>query len=89
MSKRVAWTECDEWDEEQLTCTFELVDGDMKEYSGTWSFAPEGDGCRVDLRVSFELGIPMLGPMIDKIVNQLMQQNCDDLLAALEKLAAG
>jgi len=42
---------------------------------------------RVDLEVDFELGITMLGPMIDKIVNQLMQQNCDDLLYALDKLA--
>lgn len=89
MTKRVSWTERDTWDEEALSCTFELVEGDMKVYNGVWTFASEGDGCRVDLTVDFVLGIPMLGPMIDKIVNQLMQQNCDDLLEALEQLAAG
>ena len=89
MTKRVSWTERDTWDESALSCTFELVEGDMKVYNGVWTFAPEGDGCHADLSVNFVLGIPMLGPMIDKIVNQLMQQNCDDLLAALEQLAAG
>lgn len=88
MSKRVSWTERDTWDDQALECTFDLIEGDMKVYRGVWTFVPEGDGCRADLRVEFELGIPMLGPMIDKIVNQLMQQNCDDLLEALETLAA-
>jgi ribosome-associated toxin RatA of RatAB toxin-antitoxin module len=88
LSKTVKWKEIDTWRAEDLTCTFELVEGDMKVYRGTWDFKPQGDGCLVELNVDFELGITMLGPMIDKIVNQLMQQNCDDLLMALDKLAA-
>jgi len=88
LKKQVKWTERDHWDEQALTCTFELVEGDMKEYSGSWTFTPNGDGCDVVLTVQFVLGINMLGPMIDKIVNQLMQQNCDELLEGLEKLAA-
>jgi hypothetical protein len=39
------------------------------------------------LNVDFELGIPVLGPMVNKIVDQLMQKNCDQLLEGLEKLA--
>jgi ribosome-associated toxin RatA of RatAB toxin-antitoxin module len=88
LSKTVKWKEIDTWNEENLTCFFELVEGDMKVYRGTWEFKPDGDGCRVELSVDFELGITMLGPMVDKIVNQLMQQNCDDLVMALDKLAA-
>jgi len=88
LKKQVKWTERDHWDTEALACTFELVEGDMKEYSGSWTFAEHGEGCDVVLTVQFVLGINMLGPMIDKIVNQLMQQNCDELLEGLEKLAA-
>ena len=88
LSKTVKWKEIDTWNADDLSCTFELVEGDMKVYRGTWVFKPDGDGCRVELNVDFELGITMLGPMLDRIVNQLMQQNCDDLLYALDKLAA-
>ena len=87
LSKTVKWKEVDTWNTDDLTCTFELVEGDMKVYRGTWDFKPDGEGCHVELNVDFELGITMLGPMIDRIVNQLMQQNCDDLLMALDKLA--
>ena len=88
LTKQVKWTERDTWDESALSCTFELVEGDMKVYNGKWTFTPEGDRCLVELTVDFELGIPLLGPMINSIVDQLMQQNCDELLSALEKLSA-
>ena len=88
MSKRVIWTERDHWNEDDLSCTFELVEGDMQQYNGKWTFTANGDGCLAELQVCFELGIPMLGPLITKIVNQLMQQNCDSLLEALEELAS-
>ena len=89
LRKSIAWSERDAWNETELGCTFELVEGDMKAYNGTWAFMPDGDGCRIELKVNFELGIAMMGPMIDNIVNQLMQQNCDELLEAIEKLAGG
>lgn len=89
LRKSISWTERDRWNEAELSCEFELVEGDMKAYNGTWDFVPDGKGCRIELRVNFELGIAMMGPMIDNIVNQLMQQNCDELLEAIEKLAAG
>jgi coenzyme Q-binding protein COQ10 len=89
LSKHVEWTETDVWDATALTCNFDLVEGDMKVYRGVWTFTPQTDGCMVELSVDFELGIPLLGPMINNIVDQLMQQNCDELLAALEQLSAG
>ena len=88
LTKQVKWTERDTWDETALTCVFELVEGDMKVYNGVWSFKPDGDACLVEIEVDFELGIPLLGPMINTIIDQLMQQNCDELLAGLEKLSA-
>jgi coenzyme Q-binding protein COQ10 len=88
LTKQVKWTERDTWDEPALSCVFDLIEGDMKVYSGVWTFKPEGNGCVVDIAVDFELGIPLLGPMINSIVDQLMQQNCNELLAALEQLSA-
>ena len=87
LTRQIAWTERDAWDAAARTCTFELLEGDMKQYSGVWRFAEQDGGCYVELRVQFELGIPLLGALVNRIVDQIMQRNCDDLLEALEKLA--
>lgn len=87
LTRQMSWTERDVWDSSALSCSFTLIEGDMKHYSGEWTFTPQGAGCQAELRVRFELGIPLLGAMINRIVDQIMQRNCDDLLAALEKLA--
>src|SRR5687768_1320536 len=88
LTRKIGWTERDHWDAQAKTCTFELAEGDMKQFSGVWTFVPEGDGTQVDLRVQFELGIPVLGPMVNRIVDELMTRNCEDLLTALERLTA-
>ncbi len=88
INKKITWTERDTWDSAAKTCTFELVSGDMKRFSGVWTFVEVEAGTQVDMRVQFELGIPVLGPMVNKIVDELMTRNCDDLLLALERLTA-
>jgi len=87
LTRQISWIEMDYWNDEELRCTFELVEGDMKTYDGTWDFSENGDGCEVTLAVNFELGVPMLGALVNRMVDQLMQKNCDELLVALEKLA--
>jgi ribosome-associated toxin RatA of RatAB toxin-antitoxin module len=88
LTRQIGWTERDTWDAAAQTCTFELVEGDMKQYSGVWTFSPQEGGTLVELRVRFELGIPLLGALVNRIVDQIMQRNCDDLLEALEQLSA-
>lgn len=87
LTRKVSWTERDHWDDAQLVCTFTLIRGDMKEYSGVWTFSPNAAGCHVQLKVNFEMGIPLLGPLVNRMVDQVMQQTCDELLEALEKLS--
>lgn len=88
LKRKITWTEKDKWDDEALVCTFDLIEGDMKTYEGTWVFSETDSGCDVGLEFEFELGIPMLGQMVNNIVNQIMQDNCDALLEALERLSA-
>jgi len=87
LKKDVSWTERDVWNEAELSCRFDLISGDMKTYSGAWRFTELTEGCEAELKMDFVLGIPVLGPMVNAIVDKLMQQNCDELLEALEKIA--
>ena len=90
ISRPLYWKESSEWDDERKLCTFSLIEGDMKKYSGDWSFTPvNGDtgSTLVKLNVDFELGVPMLGPLIIKLIDKLMKENCEALLEGIANLA--
>jgi len=87
IQREVSWTEEELWDREGLSCRFSLVKGDMKSYGGSWSFTPDGAGTRVVLEFDYEIGIPLLGALVHRIVQQKMEENCSSLLAALKQLA--
>jgi len=89
MKRDFNWTEKDVWDDANLRCDFTQVKGDLKSYAGYWTFAPAAEGkTRAVLAIEFDLGIPMLGAMVVKLVEQTLKKNCEELLAALEKIAA-
>lgn len=81
---QVRWTEEDLWDDEALTCDFRQVQGDFTEYSGRWRFLPEGDGCRFESEIAYELEIPTVGPLIRGVVRKIMTDNMTRLQAAIK-----
>ncbi|MEP0815447.1 MAG: SRPBCC family protein [bacterium] len=92
INRGIYWKEEDIWDDAARKCTFSLIEGDMKKYSGDWTFedAPDGSGgTLVKLSVDFELGVPMIGPLVVRLVDKLVKENCEALLAGLAKLAEG
>lgn len=89
IQREVSWTEEAVWDRAGLSCRFSLIKGDMKSYSGGWSFTPDGAGTKVVLEFDYEIEIPLLGALVHKIIHQKMEQNCDGLLAALKQMVEG
>jgi len=71
--------------------TFEEVpSGDAEAYAtGAEAGATGGEQRKtlVRLTVDFELGVPMIGPLVVRLVDKLVKENCEALLAGLEKLA--
>lgn len=48
----------------------ELVDGPFKEFKGLWTFQPLGDdGCKVSLRLMFEVDNRLMGFALGKVFN--------------------
>ena len=85
----VKWTEEDLWDHAERTCRFRQVKGDFTEYGGLWRFVPEGDGCRFESELNYELEIPTVGPLIRGVVRKIMDTNVQRLQAAIKARVEG
>lgn len=78
------WVEEDIWDEQAKTCTFKLVKGDFKSYSGKWTFEAVEGGTKFASVIDYEYDIPLIGPMLKALVAKKMQQNIDNMLEAVK-----
>ncbi len=87
LSRKIEWIERDWWNDSEYRCDFKLLEGDMKTYQGSWSFSSiNNTSCEIRIELDFELGIPMIGPLINKIVDSKVKENCDALLSAVAQL---
>ena len=83
-NRQIRWTEEDFWTEDPRACEFAMLEGDFSEYSGTWSFVPEGEGTRATLVVNYAYNVPLIGALIQAVLKKKMQQNCDSMLQAIK-----
>ena len=87
IDKEIKWIEDEWWDEKSLSSKFELVEGDYRYYRGDWSFKPGDNGTTVRLNIDFDLGLPLIGPLIVKLLDRIMQNNADGMLKAIKERA--
>ena len=81
----MSWTEEDVWNYETFSCYFWQIKGDFDEYKGEYKFTREGTGTRVAIELEYIFNVPLLGALMNKVVQKLMQDNSDALLAALKQ----
>jgi uncharacterized membrane protein len=87
-NRTIAWVEEDEWDDAARRCEFHSISGDWERYDGTWCFSPEGDGTRVVLTIEYEYNVPLIGPLIKKLLHKLVTRSTDETLAGLKAMAS-
>lgn len=85
----VKWTEEDLWDDEAKRCDFKLVKGDYTAYSGFWTFDPVDGGIQFDSVVDYEYNIPLIGALIQGLVQRKVQENVDQILSAVKGKVEG
>lgn len=76
----IVWTEKDIFDDVKRTINYQLTEGDLDKFEGTWSFAPEGTGTKVVLGVDFDFGIPHLEELIGPTLQSKVKENSDMML---------
>jgi coenzyme Q-binding protein COQ10 len=82
---KVRWIEEDNWDKDSRTCTFKQLSGDYQVYEGTWAFTEnDGNSTQFVSTLTYELEIPLIGPLLKRIVAKKMQDNIDRVLSAIK-----
>ena len=82
--RTIKWTEADYWDDASHVCTFQQTEGDFAVYQGDWKFVAAGGVTEVVLTLEYEYDVPLIGNLIKGLLLRKMQQNCDNMLAAIK-----
>ena len=83
-NRKVTWTEEDIWNSENYTCHFWQLNGDFNEYRGDWTFREEQGGTAMEIHIDYRFEIPLIGALMQKVVQNLLQDNSDRMLKALK-----
>lgn len=81
----IKWREKDIFDDENMQITYQQIDGDLKKFEGAWTFNKTDLGTEIKLTVDFELGIPMIGGLINPILKKKTRSNCEAMLHAIKQ----
>ena len=84
-NRNVHWVEEDIWNSEERICHFWQIRGDYEKYRGEWRFeAIDENRTRVVLDIEYSFNIPLLGPLIQKVAQKLMQESSNTMLSCLK-----
>jgi uncharacterized membrane protein len=84
---KVRWRQEDLWDDEAHSCQFRQISGDYDKLDGTWRFSEDSGGTRFDSTLDYEYVVPGLGPLVKKVVHNIVIKNMEGVLGAIKKRA--
>lgn len=85
----LVWHDREQISHEAHTVAFEQVSGDLEFFEGAWELWLGDDPGRthVKLRISFEIGIPLLADMLNPVAQRALYHNCREMLEGVEAQA--
>ncbi len=86
---KVRWTQEDIWDDAAHSCVFKQLKGDYDALDGNWQFVSEGEGTRFNSVVNYEYKVPGLGPLVGKVIHNIVIKNMEGVLGAIKTRAEG
>jgi len=89
MNSKIAmnWTEEDIWDDVSNTCTFRALSGNWENYDGVWKFEEKDNGTLMSMDLLANVNVPLIGPIIIKLVGKLTKTNIDNMFLGIKKQA--
>ncbi|MCW5945894.1 MAG: SRPBCC family protein [Fimbriimonadales bacterium] len=83
----VKWTQQEKWDPVNFKSEYKQIEGDYDKMEGWWKFAREGEGTRFDSWLDYEYNVPLVGPLLHKVVKHIVEQNIDGIMKAIKQRA--
>lgn len=83
----IEWTEEDRFDDEGLRIDYHLLEGDLDQFEGSWTFSQRSESTHVVLGVTYDFGVPTLAELIGPTLEKKVRENSEMMLAALKKEA--
>jgi len=84
---KVRWTQEDLWDDATHTCRFRQLKGDYDMMGGVWTFTEEAGGTRFNQKLDYEYNVPTLGPLIKKVIHNIVIKNLENISEAFKQRA--
>ncbi len=84
---KIRWRQEDIWDDANHACHFQQVSGDYDKMSGTWTFKEEKGGCQFDTVLDYEYNVPTLGPLVKKVIYNIVVKNLESINEAFKTRA--
>lgn len=86
-NRTIEWTEEDFWSEADHSCKFTQTEGDFTSYEGSWAFEGDASATTARLTVTYEYKVPLIGALIQGLLQKKVLQNCQSMLDAIKKKA--
>jgi ribosome-associated toxin RatA of RatAB toxin-antitoxin module len=86
---KVRWRQEEIWDDASHSSQFRQVSGDYDELEGRWIFVEENGGTRFDQHLDYEYNVPTLGPLVKKVIYNIVVKNLESINSAFKERAEG
>lgn len=83
----IEWTEIDRFDDAGLRIDYQLTEGDLDKFEGSWTFDERDGVTHVQLGVDYDFGVPTLAELIGPTLQKKVRENSEMMLAALKREA--
>jgi ribosome-associated toxin RatA of RatAB toxin-antitoxin module len=80
----IEWTEEDRFDDAALRIDYRLLEGDLDQFEGSWTFEERDGVTHVVLGVEYDFGVPTLAELIGPTLEKKVRENSEMMLAALK-----
>ena len=84
---KVRWRQEEIWDDATHSSQFRQISGDYDKLEGRWQFREENGGTRLDQFLEYEYNVPTLGPLVKKVIHNIVIKNLENINEAFKNRA--
>jgi len=81
----IIWKEEDNFNDEDMSLRFKMIDGDYDKYEGIWRLEEVRGATRISINADFEWGVPVFEKLVGDVLEQKARKGLRTMLLAIKK----